>query len=80
MTRVRLRYYAVLRERAGRQAETVETAATTPADLYRELAARYGFALGQSQLQVAVNGAFADWRQALREGDEIVFIPPVAGG
>jgi molybdopterin converting factor subunit 1 len=80
MTRVRLRYYALLRERAGRQAETVETTAATPADLYRELATRHGFALAQGQLQVAVNGAFADWRQALEDDDEVVFIPPVAGG
>lgn len=80
MTRVHLRYYALLRERAGRQAETVETAAATPADLYRELATRHGFALTQGQLRVAVNGAFADWRQALEDDDEVVFIPPVAGG
>ena len=80
MKRVRLRYYALLRERAGRQAETVETTAATPADLYRELAARHGFGLTQGQLQVAVNGAFAGWHQALLEDDEVVFIPPVAGG
>lgn len=80
MPRVSLRYYALFRERAGCQAETLETAARTPADLYRELAARHGFALPQSQLKVAVNAAFADWNRALADGDEIVFIPPVAGG
>lgn len=80
MPRVRLRYYALLRERAGRQAETVETGARTPAELYAELAARHGFALAQGQLQVAINGEFADWRRTLAEDDEVVFIPPVAGG
>ena len=61
-------------------AETVETAATTPATLYAELAARHGFRLPASQLRVAVNAAFSDWDRPLRDGDEVVFIPPVAGG
>lgn len=80
MARVQLRYYALLREQAGRQAETVETAAPTPAALYAELAARHGFHLPQAQLRVAVNAAFADWSSPLADGDEVVFIPPVAGG
>ena len=33
-----------------------------------------------SQLRVAINAAFADWESELRDGDEVVFIPPVAGG
>jgi molybdopterin converting factor small subunit len=36
--------------------------------------------LPASQLKVAVNAAFSDWNQALADGDEVVFIPPVAGG
>mgnify|MGYP002262959880 CR=1 FL=1 len=54
--------------------------ARTPADLYAELAARHGFRLAQTQVKVAVNSTFADWNRALAEGDEVVFIPPVAGG
>ena len=80
MPRVNLRYYALLREQAGRQSETVDTAAATPAALYAELAARHGFRLPASQLRVAVNAAFCDWQRPLEDGDEIVFIPPVAGG
>jgi molybdopterin converting factor subunit 1 len=80
MPRVQLRYFALLREQAGRQAETVETSAATPAALYAELAARHGFRLGAAQLRVAVNASFSDWEQPLRDGDEVVFIPPVAGG
>ncbi|MGH8134825.1 MAG: MoaD/ThiS family protein [Steroidobacteraceae bacterium] len=80
MARIRLRYYALLREQAGRQDETIETAARTPAALYAELAARHGFRLAQVQLKVAVNAAFTDWSSPLSDGDEVVFIPPVAGG
>jgi molybdopterin converting factor subunit 1 len=80
MPRIHLRYYALLREQAGRQSETIETAAPTPSALYAELAARHGFRLAESQLKVAVNARFTNWSTALAEGDEVVFIPPVAGG
>ena len=80
MPRVSLLYYALLREQAGRRAETVDTVAETPAALYAELAARHGFRLPTSQLKVAVNAAFCDWQRRLEDGDEVVFIPPVAGG
>ncbi|MBS1200041.1 MAG: molybdopterin-converting factor chain 1 [Proteobacteria bacterium] len=80
MARVRLKYYAVLREQAGRGEETVETGAADAAGLFEELAARHGFSLGRDRLRVAVNAEFADWSRTLADGDEIVFIPPVAGG
>lgn len=80
MPQLRLRYYASLREAAGRGDESLDTQATTPAALYAELAARHGFRLSQAQLQVAVNAAFSAWDRPLADGDEVVFIPPVAGG
>lgn len=80
MPRLHVRYYAVMREAAGRAEETLDTRAETPAALYAELAGRHGFTLGRTQLQVAVNSAFADWERTLADGDEVVFIPPVAGG
>ena len=75
-----IQYFALLREQAGRSLETLETLAATPADLYAELNARYGFTLPREQLKVAVNSEFADWSRRLHAGDSIVFIPPVAGG
>jgi molybdopterin converting factor subunit 1 len=80
MVHVRLRYYAVLREQAGLGEERVETTADNAAGLYDELAARHGFKLERSQLRVAVNSEFSDWSRQLEDGDEVVFIPPVAGG
>jgi molybdopterin converting factor subunit 1 len=80
MPTLRLHYYALLREQAGRQSETLDTPARTPATLYAELSERYRFRLPASQLKVAVNAAFSDWDRPLEDGDEVVFIPPVAGG
>lgn len=80
MARVTLRYYALLREQAGCQEERLDTRAADPAALYDELAARHGFHLPRALLKVAVNSAFADWSRPLADGDEVVFIPPVAGG
>jgi molybdopterin-guanine dinucleotide biosynthesis protein A len=77
---LKIHYYALMREQAGRSEETLETSATTPADLYAELAARYGFTLSPEQLKVAVNSEFSDWSRKLAANDAVVFIPPVAGG
>jgi molybdenum cofactor guanylyltransferase len=78
--RLKIQYYALMREQAGRSEETLETRAVTPADLYGELQARYGFTLSREQLKVAVNSEFAAWSRRLAAGDCVVFIPPVAGG
>jgi molybdopterin-guanine dinucleotide biosynthesis protein A len=78
--RLTVQYFALMREQAGRSYDTVETSAATPADLYAELTARYGFTLLHEQLKVAVNSEFAEWSRELAAGDTVVFIPPVAGG
>ncbi len=78
--RIDVQYYALLREQAGRSAESLVTAAATPRDLYLELKSRYPFSLAPEMLRVAVNSEFGDWGQPLDDGDSVVFIPPVAGG
>jgi molybdopterin-guanine dinucleotide biosynthesis protein A len=77
---VRIQYYAILREQAGRSDETLDTSAGTPAELYAELRRRHPFQLGPAQLKVALNSEFSDWQTPLKHGDTVVFIPPVAGG
>lgn len=77
---VRVQYFAILRERAGRSEETLDTAATTPRQLYAELDRRHSLQLAPQQLKVAINGEFGDWEAPLGHGDSVVFIPPVAGG
>jgi molybdenum cofactor guanylyltransferase len=77
---LRVQYYAILREQAGRSEETLDTTAATPAELYDELCRRHPFQLAATQLKVALNSEFSDWQTPLRHGDTVVFIPPVAGG
>jgi molybdopterin converting factor subunit 1 len=79
MAVIRIEYFAVLREHVGRAGEELSTAATTVGELYAELDQRYAFpAVGR--VKVAVNDEFRDWSSPLRDGDFVVFIPPVAGG
>ena len=77
---IRVQYYALLREQAGRSEETLSTGACTPRELYAELRARYPFTLPAEMLRVAINAEFSEWTDPLEAGDAVVFIPPVAGG
>jgi molybdenum cofactor guanylyltransferase len=80
MRRLHVRYFALLREQAGRSTEELETQASTPRELYEELRRRRGLTLSPEFLRVAVNDEFGDWRAPLADGDTVVFLPPVAGG
>jgi molybdenum cofactor guanylyltransferase len=77
---VRVMYFAKLREARGVSEETTETLACTAAGLYEELRFKHRLPLEINSLRVAINGEFADWNTRLTDGNEVVFIPPVAGG
>lgn len=81
---IRVLFFASLRERLGQSEEALPAAPPTVADLRAELAARGGawqeaFA-GGSRVLVAVNQEMAVDTQALSDGDEVGFFPPVTGG
>ncbi len=77
---IRVLYFAKLREARGLDEESVETLACTAGGLYEELRFRHRLPLRLDALRCARNGDFCDWGTPLEPGDEIVFIPPVAGG
>lgn len=77
---VRVLYFASLRDAAGTEAEEVQTQAADLAALHDELQARHRWALPRARLRVAVDGRFAGWQDAPREGSTVAFIPPVSGG
>jgi molybdopterin synthase sulfur carrier subunit len=78
--RVTVLYFASLRDAAGMGSELVETSASDLRGLYDELQTRHQLPFPARQLRVAVNGEFAQWADAPRDGNEIAFIPPVSGG
>lgn len=80
MAKVTLLYFASLRDAAGAASETIDTQAPDLAALYLDARARHGFVLPVERLRVAVGGAFARWSDAVVDGSEVAFIPPVSGG
>lgn len=78
--KVLVQYFASLRDEAGVPEEEIQTSAATAEELFDELRERHGFTLDRSALKLVVNEEFKDWSQEVKEGDTIVFIPPVAGG
>lgn len=80
MPKLRIQYFAILREQRGLSREQLETSARTPTELYEELRARHSFTLPADRVRAAVNGDFVSADSSLRDNDEVTFIPPVAGG
>jgi molybdopterin synthase sulfur carrier subunit len=77
---ITVRYFALLREKAGKETEVLDVSCATYGDLYCELSTRYNFALPIEMIQVAVDDEFAQLDMPIRNGANVVFIPPVAGG
>ncbi len=78
--KVRVRYFAVLREQAGTHFEEVETSARTLGELYEQLQRRHEFTLPSSLVKAAVGTEFRSLNHPVISDSEITFIPPVAGG
>jgi len=80
-TSVTVHYFAVLRDQANASAETIPLLlGDTPLSVYERLAQRHGFLLGSHDLRMAVNDEFVAGDHVLKSDDQLVFIPPVAGG
>lgn len=80
MPQITIKYFAALREQAGRSEEQRQSESTSAADLYQELAQSYGLTLTLKDLKVAINNCYQPLDTPLKNGDTVVFIPPVAGG
>ena len=79
---VRMLYVASFREQLGRDAESREVPDGTRAgDLWKSLSREVPvFARFETPPAVAINRRHAPPDTVLRDGDEVVFLPPVAGG
>jgi molybdopterin converting factor subunit 1 len=79
MPRVRVRYFATLREQLGEGGEQRVRAGTTVGAVWeRVLAQRPG--LRRLQVRFAVNESYVDPDRVLQDGDEVAVFPPVSGG
>ena len=80
--KVRLLFFAILRDITGKNnAEVSVEAGTRAADVWQTLRAQYApLAAYVQPPMVAINESYASADTVLRDGDELAFIPPVAGG
>jgi molybdopterin synthase catalytic subunit len=80
--RVRLLFFAVLRDIAGRgDAELELPEGMRARDVWQQLRAQHAQLAAYEQPPLtAINESYASPDDVLREGDELAFIPPVAGG
>ena len=77
-----MRLFARLREQAGEESVTLRLEpGSTARDAYARLLQMHpALEPDTGLLRVARNLAFCEWDDALAEGDEVAFIPPVSGG
>ncbi len=80
--RIEVLYFAVLRERVKLDRESLELdAGARVSDARAAIAARHPtIAALLPRVQVAINRVTGDDARALADGDELAFLPPVAGG
>lgn len=73
-------YFARLAQESGKSSENLCTLASTGAELFEELDARYGFGIPQTKIRLAIDECFCAWDTPLQNDTIVAFIPPVAGG
>ena len=79
--KIKVRYFASIRDRIGLDQEEVETpSGTTLGALYEELKGTHEVLGEWNRVLLAVNGEYMEPDQSLSEGDVVAVFPPVSGG
>jgi molybdopterin synthase catalytic subunit/molybdopterin converting factor small subunit len=79
--RTSVRTFAILRELSTDRAELQLDDGALVEDAWRIFAAQFpSLAPHRPYVRAARNGAYAEWTDALADGDEVAFLPPVSGG
>jgi molybdopterin converting factor subunit 1 len=80
--KVRVKFFAILRERAGTSEVAKDVAeGSTVADLWHQLQKDYPkLDVPGIRLLYAVNQDYVGVDHKLKDQDEVVFVPPVSGG
>lgn len=75
---IHVKFFASLRERLGMAERDIETGTVaTVSEVWRSATAG---AEWPANILAAVNQVYATPEQAVRDGDEVAFFPPVTGG
>jgi len=77
---ITVRYFAMFREQAGMDEETLTLDAASAADVFAATRARHGSDEPSGHCKVAINDVMADWDSPIADGDTVLLFPPVAGG
>ncbi len=77
---ITVRYFAIFREKAGLDKDTVTLDAETAGDVFEQLKDRHGSSEPLGHCKVAINDEMADWSTVVNDGDTVLLFPPVAGG
>lgn len=80
MKNVTVRYFAMFREHAGVDEETLSMDVETARDVFRATRERHGSSEPSGHCKVAINDVMADWDSPVGDGDIVLLFPPVAGG
>lgn len=80
MKRVTVRYFAMFREHAGVDQETLSIDVDTAEDVFHATRDRHGSSEPSGHCKVAINDVMADWDSPVGDGDTVLLFPPVAGG
>lgn len=80
MKTITVRYFAMFREQAGRDEESLQIDAATAADVFEATRSQHGSSEPAGHCKVAINDVMADWDSKVEDGDTVLLFPPVAGG
>ena len=78
--KITVRYFAVFREHAGVDEETLSLTATTTREVFEQLQMRHRSPEPLQHCKVAINDELVGWDAPVRDGDTVLLFPPVAGG
>ncbi len=77
---IHIRYFARLREETQRATETVVTESASVGELFLELKKKYSLSSEMDMIRFALNQSYVSSDTKIQGGEQLVFIPPVAGG
>jgi molybdopterin synthase sulfur carrier subunit len=82
--KIKILYFAWLRERIGKSSEVIKTEAKTVEQLIKDLRSkeeRYDFAFSDlSSVRVALDQTLSTFDSSLKNVNEVAFFPPMTGG